>query len=147
MELVTNSHDQNSGWRQRLRADLDSPSTLVIAFGATELVDRPAALDELRAAYPRSLLVGCSTAGEIHGAQVCDGTVSVAVARFERTELAYAQARVDDAAGSRGAGEAIARALLRPDLRAVLVLSDGLHVNGTALVEGLNAVLPSRASW
>jgi len=142
MELVTNSHDQNSGWRQRLRADLDSPSTLVIAFGATELVDRPAALDELRAAYPRSLLVGCSTAGEIHGAQVCDGSVSVAVARFERTELRYAQARVDGAAESRGAGEAIARALLRPDLRAVLVLSDGLHVNGTALVEGLNAVLP-----
>jgi hypothetical protein len=142
MELVTYSHEQTHGWKQRLRADLDSPSTLVIAFGATELVDRPTALSELRAAYPHSIIVGCSTAGEIHGAQVCDGSLSVAVARFERTELMYAQARVDTAAESRAAGEAIARALLRPGLRAVLVLSDGLHVNGTTLVEGLNAVLP-----
>jgi len=143
MELATFSHDQSAGWAQRLRADLDSPSTLVLAFGATGLVDRPTALDELRAAYPRSVLVGCSTAGEIHGAQVLDNSLAVAVARFEHTRLAYAHATVEGPDGSRAAGEAIARSLAAPDLRSVLVLSDGLHVNGTALVDGLNAALPA----
>jgi hypothetical protein len=40
------------------------------------------------------------------------------------------------------AGEELGKALSRPGLRSVLVLSDGLDVNGTTLVAGLNAVLP-----
>ena len=31
---------------------------------------------------------------------------------------------------------------MEPDLKAVLVLSDGLLVNGSELIRGLNAVLP-----
>jgi hypothetical protein len=106
------------------------------------VIDKPEALDDLRATFPRSLVVGCSTAGEIHGTQIHDGSVSVAVASFDKTRLGYAQASVESAAGSRAAGEALARSLVGPELRAVLVLSDGLNVNGTELVGGLNAVLP-----
>jgi hypothetical protein len=142
MKLVTYSYEGGSGWKVRPSADLDSASTLVMAFGATEVIDKPEALDDLRATFPRSLVVGCSTAGEIHGTQIHDGSVSVAVASFDKTRLGYAQASVESAAGSRAAGEALARSLVGPELRAVLVLSDGLNVNGTELVGGLNAVLP-----
>jgi len=45
-------------------------------------LDRPEALRELAAAYPRAQLLGCSTAGEILGARVEDGSLAVAVARL-----------------------------------------------------------------
>src|SRR6185436_11322107 len=41
------------------------------------------------------------------------------------------------------AGQAVARTLAEPGLKAVFVLSDGLIVNGSALVRGLASALPS----
>ena len=123
--------------------DLDSPSTLVLVFGAPRLMD---GLGDLVAAYPHSLLLGCSTAGEIHGARVEDDSLAVAVARFEHTPLRRAGAQVLGAEGSRSAAQAMARTLDAPDLRGVLVLSDGLKVNGSELVRGFNDVFQGRVT-
>ncbi|WP_437779375.1 FIST N-terminal domain-containing protein [Sorangium sp. So ce1097] len=143
MRLETFSFSRETGrWSVRALPALDSDRTLVLAFGAPEFLDDPGAIRELRRAYPRSHMVGCSSAGEIAGTSVCDGTLSVAVARFERTTLATAQVEVASASESFAAGQALARKLQRPGLRGVLVLSEGLGVNGSQLVRGLNAVLP-----
>jgi len=50
---------------------------------------------------------------------------------------------LESAAGSEAAGGALADALRGDDLRAVFVLSKGVQVNGSELVRGLNAGLPS----
>ena len=142
MELETFTYTAAAGWSVDRLPALDSPGTLVLAFGASEFFDDPGVLGELDHAYPQSHLIGCSTAGEIFGAFVTDLSLSVAVVRFAHTDLATALAPVETAADSYAAGEAIARTLFRPDLRGVLVLSDGHYVNGSRLVRGLNAVLP-----
>ncbi|XXY55030.1 FIST N-terminal domain-containing protein [Sorangium sp. So ce269] len=143
MQLETFSFSRETGkWSVRALPALDSDRTLVLVFGAPEFLDDPGAIRELRRAYPRSHMVGCSSAGEIAGTSVRDGTLSVAVARFERTTLATAQVEVASASESFAAGQALARKLERPGLRGVLVLSEGLGVNGSQLVRGLNAVLP-----
>ncbi|HZN92194.1 MAG TPA: FIST N-terminal domain-containing protein, partial [Myxococcales bacterium] len=59
---------------------LDSDRTLVVAFGAPELIDQPQPMRELKSAFPRAKLVGCSSAGEIAGTSVRDRSLSVAVA-------------------------------------------------------------------
>ena len=140
MELERRTFHASRGWVSPLPVELDGPQTLVLAFGASGLP--PAALAGLAAAFPQSVLLGCSTAGEIHGAEIFDDSLSVAVARFATTGLRQATANVAEASDSREAGRQLAAALAAPDLRAVLVLSDGLHVNGTELVAGLNAHLP-----
>ena len=142
MELETFTYTAAAGWSVDRLPALDSPGTLVLAFGASEFFDDPGVLGELDRAYRQSHLIGCSTAGEIFGTFVTDRSLSVAVVRFAHTDLATALAPVETAADSYAAGEAIARTLLRPDLRGVLVLSDGHYVNGSQLVRGLNAVLP-----
>ncbi|WP_437622084.1 FIST N-terminal domain-containing protein [Sorangium sp. So ce1151] len=143
MILETFHYDRDSRkWSVRVLPVLDSDRTLVLVFGASEFLDDPGAIRELRRAYPRSHMVGCSSAGEIAGTSVRDGTLSVAVARFERTTLATAQVEVASASESFAAGQALARKLERPGLRGVVVLSEGLGVNGSQLVRGLNAVLP-----
>jgi hypothetical protein len=137
------SHRPQRGWSDGGLPALDSEQTLVVAFGAAECLDRDAPLRELAAAFPRAQLVGCSTAGEIFGTSIDDGTVSVAICRFQGTRLRSASAPVAAASDSREAGRTIARTLAAPDLRGVIVLSDGLHVNGSELLGGLNEVLPA----
>lgn len=119
---------------------LDSPSTLVLAFGAADLFDDPSAINELARAFPSSVVAGCSSSGEIYQREVVDNSLSVAVTRFEHTTLRAATVNVESAADSHAAGRGLAAELAAPNLKYVLVLSDGLHVNGTALVAGLNEV-------
>lgn len=122
---------------------LDSDQTLVLAFAATSYVDRPAALAELTAAYPTSIVIGCSTSGEIDQTEIRDESISVAVVRFAHTRLRHAHTKLSCASDSFAAGAGLAAEVAADDLRAVLVLSEGLHVNGSELVRGLNAHLPS----
>ncbi|MBK6863291.1 MAG: hypothetical protein IPG91_06740 [Ideonella sp.] len=145
MLFKTLIHRHGEGWLAPLPSELDSPNTLVLAFGATLCADHPDAFAELAAAFPRSVIAGYSTSGEIAGTQVSDSSISVAVACFTRTTLCRALTAVASAGDSRAAN-ALPRNCRPMGLRAVFVLSDGLNVNGTALVEGLGGSLPSGVS-
>ena len=134
---------EGAGGGEALPLDLDSEQTLVLVFGAAALADRPGLLLDLTRGFPRSTVLGCSTAGEIFGTKVLDDSMVVAVARFEATQLRGAAAPVHAAEQSFAAGEALGRQLAGAGLRGVHVLSDGLAVNGSALVRGLAAVLPA----
>jgi hypothetical protein len=131
-----------TGWSTPAPGALDSERTLVVAFGDPDLGDDPVPFRDLAATFPRSTVIGCSTAGQILGAEVSDGGLAVAVARFDRTRIARATAPIDGAEGSFAAGQELARGLAEPELRTVFVLSEGLHVNGSELVRGLASVLP-----
>lgn len=135
-----------TGWDSPLPAEMDGPGTLVLAFAASEFSSNPAPFAQLAEAFPRSVIAGCSTSGEIAGTQVHDASISVAVVRFDHTRLRRAFTRVDGAADSFDAGVRLAAELAGDDLRAVFVLSDGLHVNGTPLVDGLTRHLPAGVS-
>ena len=143
MELSTSTYRAGKGWTAALPARLDSARTLVLAFAAPEFGTDPEPFRQLTAAFGQSVIVGCSTSGEIAGAAVHDASVSVAVARFEHTDLRRAFTEISNVADSFDAGARLAGQLLGDDLRAVFVLSDGLCVNGTLLVDGLTRHLPT----
>lgn len=142
MQTKTFSYD-NSGkkWSSEF-PKLDSPRTLVIVFGAKRYGENSESLQELRRAYPTSQIIGCSTSGEIAGDVVSDESLSVAVTRFKHTTLKSAAAKITDATQSHASGTQIASKLATtPGLRAVFVLSEGLLVNGSELIRGMNEVL------
>lgn len=142
MQLRTFRLD-GAGGGSALPLDLDSEQTLVLVFGAPALMDRAGLLRDLAQGFPRSKVLGCSTAGEIFGTKVLDDSIVVAVARFEATRLRSAAAPVPAVEESFAAGEALGRQLADEGLRGVHVLSDGLAVNGSELVRGLVSVLPA----
>jgi hypothetical protein len=143
MHIETLTYSKLEGWSKEPLPSLDSTRTLVIVFGAASFQDADPAIRELYRSYPHSRIVGCSTAGEIFGTALSDDTLSVAIARFERSDVETAVATVESAEGSFDAGKELAQMLSAEDLRSILVLSDGLNVNGSDLVRGLNANLPS----
>lgn len=142
MKLSTFSFEPATGWSLSEFPPLDSEQTLVLVFAAPEYLDQPSALWELFEAYPQSTIVGCSTAGEIIGPLVNDTSLSVAVLQFERTKIEAASAKIGQQDDSFAIGADLARRLNSRQLAAVFILSDGLHVNGSELVKGLNSILP-----
>jgi len=133
---------KNSRWPPGGFPQLDSEETLVLGFGDSKFFDQPAPIAQLARAYPKSRLLGCSTSGEISGTDVSENGIAVAVSRFASGTLRTSFAGVGSAADSFAAGQNLARDLAEPNLRGALVLSDGLNVNGSELVRGLNSVLP-----
>src|SRR5438105_6845375 len=140
MELSTFYYKPDTGWSVPAFPMLDSEQSLVLVFAAPEYMEHTAPLEDLRRAYPRSRVVGCSTAGEIAGTRVHDASLSVAVVRFAHTSLAVASATISKT-DSFASGAQLAREFDPAGLRALLVLSDGLDVNGSELVRGISAVL------
>lgn len=110
-------------------------------FGSSSFIDSADPISEFIERYPQATVIGCSTAGEIFGTQIFDESLSAAIVRFDHTTVRVASAPAESSEDSFAAGETIARQLNDPTLKGVLVLSDGLRVNGSELVRGLNAVV------
>jgi len=142
VQLQTSRFSAVHGWSEPPAASLDSERTLALVFAAPRFGADSAPLEQVRAALPRSCILGCSTAGEILGEQVDDDSIVLAIARFDSTDLRYRSATVEHAGASFQAGCELASALRDPQLRAILVLSDGLGVNGSELVRGINSIVP-----
>jgi hypothetical protein len=125
---------------------------LVLAFGAPAVLRRPDLIASISRDYPGANIFGCSTAGEISGTQVSDDSLVATAVHFEHTGLRSVQVNLSQTAGSFEAGEWIAQRLpasileektgVEEKLAHVLVLSDGLKVNGSEFVAGLLGHLP-----
>lgn len=139
--LQTFQYTRDRGWSCGPLPDLDGENTLVVACAAPEFADDETPLLDLARRFAGANVIGCSSAGEILGERMCDATVTVAAMRFSHTRLQRVSAPIWQS-NSFPTGQAIARQLLGPELRAVFLLAEGLDVNGSELVRGLNSVLP-----
>ncbi|MGO8755202.1 MAG: FIST N-terminal domain-containing protein [Gallionellaceae bacterium] len=142
MLLSTYLYTPAGGWDGLLDSALDSDSTLLIVFGASNVSDLSSGIADLRKTFPRSVWIGCSTAGEIYGRSLGDNTLAVAVMKFTDSILRVAASEFDDPNMSLQAGSYLASTLEAPNLKGLFVLSDGLSVNGSELAKGLSQNLP-----
>ena len=133
MKLETFNYVSSAKWSVDELPALDSDRTLVIVFGASDFIEAPDPIHEIARAYPRSHVVGCSTAGEIFGTALFDASLSVGIMRFDHTSVTTAIAPVQSPEKSYAAGESLARQLDRPSLRGILVLSDGRNTCGAGI--------------
>ncbi|HHH13214.1 MAG TPA: hypothetical protein ENJ98_03165 [Thiolapillus brandeum] len=144
MDAKLYRYTEEGGWQPSFDSSLDGENTLVLYFSDLPGDRADAPLEGLKGAFPRSAMAGCSTAGQIHQQHYFERGASAAVIRFHRSCLRLNHVDIGDHGDFRAAGEALVRPLDRPDLAAVLILSEGLQVNGSAVMEGVNRVLGGR---
>ena len=109
---------------------------LVLAFGDTPYFHNPACYDALRSRFGLARIVGCSSAGSVMGTHLSDGDVVVTAVRFARARVKLAVVDVHPNDTIAQAVRALMSDLRAPDLKHVLVLSDGELVNGSELASG-----------
>ncbi|BCB26522.1 hypothetical protein SKTS_14080 [Sulfurimicrobium lacus] len=142
MKIEQRYWTQGQGWQQEGSGTLDGAADWVLVFSGTDTTRSASCLGELKARYPGALIMGCSTAGEICATRVRDDSIVATAVRFEHARIAPAQTDIADMGESHAAGKRLAQILAREGLVHVLVLSDGLKVNGSELARGLRENLP-----
>ncbi len=114
---------------------LPTTADLAIVYCSRRMADAGAHLPIVEA-LPDAVVVGATSAGHFAGPELSRGTLAVTVIQFDHTTVRTAFQEVHD--DGEAAGEAIGAALAADDLAAVVVLSEGAVVNGSALSRGLS---------
>lgn len=142
MHTVQHRWTERAGWDPVVTNLSHDSADLVLVFGSRTLLLNSELFQSVRKAAGSALLFGCSTAGEICGTQVTDDSLVVTAVEFESTLVRGFRTSIEGSADSHAAGRRLGRSFDPDGLVHVLVLSDGLHVNGSALVAGLRDSLP-----
>lgn len=137
MFVSCHQYNDQSGWDVVPSKSLDSDNTLMVIFGPSDFTLIESELNHLRETFKSSRLIGCSTSGEIYGRLVSDDSLVVALIKFEKSRIKISSHELDQAMNSLLIGEKIAEDLYSGDLKGMLVLSDGLNINGSELVRGI----------
>ncbi|HRT27015.1 MAG TPA: FIST N-terminal domain-containing protein [Syntrophales bacterium] len=142
MKIEQREWTHGEGWVPDGPSPLKESAQLVLVFGATPLLKDDGCLYRIRKAYPRADFIGCSTAGEICGPRVFDDSLVTTAVHFESTTVNVVSMEIMDREESFEVGKKLAQSVGHEGLVHLFVVSDGLNVNGSALVQGLSACLP-----
>ncbi|MCB9191450.1 MAG: FIST C-terminal domain-containing protein [Flavobacteriales bacterium] len=129
------------GWQDIKGAGLNGSADLVFVFGSRKLLEDSSKYDEVRSFYPSANILMGSTSGEIMEDLVYDDSLAVTAVDFEKTTIKVASLNINDAKDSFDAGVKMAEELSGEGLAHVFLLTDGLHVNGSEIVKGINSKL------
>ena len=129
------------GWQVLKDEGLRETADLVLVFGSRPLLEDSSKYDEVKAKYPNANIIMGSTSGEIVEDLVYDDSLSVSATNFEKTELKVASMDISDAADSFDAGVKMANELKGKGLAHIFLITDGLHVNGSEIVKGINSTM------
>ncbi len=115
----------------------------VLVFGNPERLRRPETFEEIRRAYPKAYVMGCSSAGEIIGTEVKENSLVMTAVHFDRTRVQGVSDTVQDPKESHTVGERVGRRFSAEGLVHVFVLAEGVQIHGADLLAGLVSALPS----
>jgi hypothetical protein len=135
----------NQGWEPN-SLNSNQLANLVLVFGGTDILKTENYPQYLRNIYPNATIIGCSTAGEIYNTQVTDDTIVVTAIEFEHTQIKGNYLPITKTSDSFAIGAKLAQSFPTEDLAHLFVLSDGLIVNGSALISGLRSQLPEHVT-
>ncbi|WP_137136064.1 FIST N-terminal domain-containing protein [Rhizobium sp. FKY42] len=138
----------DEGHSKHLTGTFSRSPQLVFCFGTLASLTSGSpylsAIADLKNKYPDCLIMGCSTGAFIDKTELGDEGMSAIMVGFEKTRLRAASRQIDSFPDNRELGLALANDLAEPDLAAIFVLADGLNLQGSALLRGINEVFSGK---
>ncbi len=133
------------GWIDTPDKELDSSKTLLFCFGNLHKNSKlKEAYLDLSKKFPNSKIVGCSTAGEIKDKEYFENSLTVGAIKFNESSIytLLREFKRDD--DYKKVGKEVIEEIAKKnrDLKSVIFFCDGININGTKLVEGMNEALP-----
>jgi len=116
-------------------------ANLVLTFGSIKRFSDVNLAKQLKDRYPIAQIVGCTTSGEISAQGVFDDSVQITAIMWEKSQQKVVSTKMNDMQNSFDVAVSLARQLKGDSLKTVLLFSDGLHVNGSELLDGFQSIL------
>jgi hypothetical protein len=136
---------QSSGW-EKTEYKLGDLAQLVLLFGNKDLLKEQQIINEIKNFYPNAQIVGCSTAGEICQEKIYSNNIICTAIWFEKTIVEIAEEQITNMEDSFNVGERLATKLDKENLVHIMIISEGLNINGSELTKGLNFTLKDRVA-
>jgi len=141
IDSATFCWSQESGF-DPVALPMSEDADLVLMFASGDLANHwSGALLSIEEAYPKAVVVGCSTAGEILDTTVSDATIVGIAMCFESTWVQAELVRLEDT-DTPAAVRSLGARFSGDGLRYLLVLADGLAINGSELAATIRDALP-----
>ncbi|MFZ2889517.1 FIST signal transduction protein [Sulfuricurvum sp.] len=133
--------NEQHGWSEYNKAEAENRHLVLVFF------DHPHChsvewFEELRKIYPNAIITGASSSGSISDTLIHDQDAIVTAITFDRSRVRCVAEKVTEYLDAQTIGLTLGRALMDKSLRHVLILSDGLTINGSELARGFSDILP-----
>ena len=123
-----------------------SPPDLIVLFCDTDVLANSTIPQKLQLAFPKAKVVGCSTGTSVVGSHLNDKAISGIAIGFESSRVEIASCEIISPKDSFKVGSQLGNELRGQDLVCVFVLSEGLNINGSDIVNGMLSVIGSKIS-
>jgi hypothetical protein len=131
------------GIRQNIETTyLRNKTQFVLIFGPKDLLLENRIYNELRDLYPNAYFIGGTTSGEIYKNIAIENTLSATAVYMEKSEVRFASTSIEDEKYLEAAADLAAK-VIGNGLKHVFIISEGININGSKLVEGLTKHLPT----
>jgi hypothetical protein len=114
-----------------------SNASLVLAFGSISQIEQSSHFDYLRNTYVNANIVMASDCGQIVNETVHNDTIISNAFHFEQSTVKTSSFNIKNFDTSHILGQTIANSFETQDLKLVLIIADGILVNGSDLVKGI----------
>jgi hypothetical protein len=121
---------------------LRNKAHFVLVFGSKDLLLENQIYDQLRDLYPNAYFIGGTTSGEIYKNVAIENTLSATAVYMEKSEVRFASTSIEDEKYYEAAAD-LASKVIGNGLKHVFIVSEGININGSKLVEGLTKSLPT----
>lgn len=132
---------ERTGWKTTF-GDKSVEPQIVFVFGDNASLFKSDALGWLRSRYHNAHFFGGTAAYEISQAGFCENSVVATAVEFKNVSFQLAKASLADRPADVVARNLVAQFSDRENISHVLVLCDGLHINGTRFVNAVTELLP-----
>ena len=124
--LVSNNEEYNA-----------ENADLVLAFGQRTLLEKVNPYNGLKSSFPNAQIVICSSSGQISNHCTIEKEIVATAIDFEKTTIKTCEFDIVDNSNINDLGTMIKDKLGSSDLKSILILSEGTHINGTELINEL----------
>ena len=114
---------------------------IVFVFGDTDVIKEPQTFQKIREKFPNAHILGSSSSGNILGKEISTAPLVATAIKFKSSHVELYGADLSEETTLEELASQLVSKLTKEGLKHVFILSDGLKINGSALVRGINASL------
>ncbi len=130
----------DNNWNIKKR-NIFGNTDIVFTFGDRDAIKNRDIYEKLKKIYPSADIVGCSSGGNILGDNICECKIVATAVAFNRGSVRVAIKDFSAIDNQTEVSKKLISMLPKENLKHIFILSDGLNMNGSALVRGANEAI------
>ena len=133
----------NGSWNI-IKKSIYANSDIVFTFGSRDAIKDNEIYRKLKKLYPSADIVGCSSGGNIIGDSISKAKIVATAVDFCKGSIRVATKDFSPIDNQVEVSKKVVSLLPKKGLKHIFLLSDGLNMNGSALVKGANEAVENR---